>query len=87
MAIKMKVTPMEIEGREEEEVQMRIPTDAKTPLKFGIGDSVTVEIKGRVKMIHAEDEEDAYREPGSICLVVDSISVDGKNAFEDLIDD
>ncbi len=87
MAIKISddgccVSPCE----EERFVNVNIPTDANTALSVEIDDVVEITIKGKVKGVHASKGEDCWGTPGDIRVEVDSISVDGKSAFDDLAD-
>lgn len=74
------------EDESEHFVTISVPTDANTALAVEMDDDVEIIIKGKVKGVHASKGEDVWGTPGDIRVEVDSISVDGKNAFESLID-
>ena len=67
-------------------VTVNVPTDANTALAVEMDDTVEIVIKGKVKGVHATKGEDVWGTPGDIRVEVESISVDGKNAFEALLD-
>jgi hypothetical protein len=88
MPIKMKtgdncVSPCD----EDRNVTVNIPSDANTALSVEMDDVVTITIKGKVKGVHATKGDDVWGTPGDIRVEVDSIEVDGKNAFADLVED
>lgn len=72
---------------EKRKATIYIPVDAKLVQDIEAGDEVTVTIKGKVIGGHfrlkREDWEDSN---GNLDVEIDSISVDGKNAFQQLID-
>ena len=67
-------------------VTVNVPTDANTALAVDIDDTVEITIKGKVKGVHATKGEDCWGTPGDLRIEVDSIEVDGKNAFESMLD-
>lgn len=69
---------------EDRNVTVNIPSDANTALALEMDDVVVITIKGRVKGIHATKGEDVWGTPGDIRIEVDSIDVDGRNAFAEL---
>lgn len=86
MPIRMKTGGCCVEACDDDNfVTVNIPTDASTAMSVELDDIVTVTIKGKVKRINATKGE-SWGTPGDINLEVDSIEVEGKNAFEDLID-
>jgi len=74
------------EADDDDFVEVNIPTDADTALSVDLDDEVTITIKGKVKRVHATKGEDVWGTPGDIAVQVEDITVDGKNAFESLID-
>lgn len=89
MPIKMKTGSgcCVTECEDERFVDVNIPTDASTAMSVEIDDVVTITIKGKVKGVHADKGDAVWGTPGDIRIEVDSIDVDGKNAFADLADD
>lgn len=87
MPIEMKNGEVAIRDDDEykEYVCVNIPTDAATAVSVDIDDMVEITIKGRVKGVHATKGE-TWGTPGDIRVEVESVTVDGRNAFEDLID-
>ena len=87
MAIKIKDDGCCVSECEDERfVEVNVPTDANTALSVELGDVVEITIKGKVKGVHATKGEDCWGTPCDIRIEVDSIKVDGKNAFDDLAD-
>lgn len=68
-------------------VCVNVPTDANTALAVELGDDVEIVIKGKVKSVHATKGEDVWGTPGDIRVEVNSIEVEGKNAFAALVED
>lgn len=77
---------MEMDDEEYTSVCVDIPTDSDTATSFELGDKVTVTLKGKVKEVRASKSEYNYGAPGHLELELESLEVDGKNAFADLVD-
>ena len=88
MPIKMNHghSPCITECDEDDFVEVNIPTDAVMATSVELDDVVTITIKGKVKRIHATKGSEIWGTPGDIQVQVDSIDIDGKNAFADLVD-
>lgn len=74
-------------SEDERFVDVNIPTGANMAMSVEIDDVVTITIKGKVKGVHADKGDAIWGTPGDIRVEVDSIDVDGKNAFADLADE
>lgn len=88
MPIKMKTGSEPASSDDDDRyVCVSIPTDANTALEVDLGDAIEIVIKGKVKSVHASKGEDVWGTPGDIRVEVDSIQVEGKNAFAALVED
>ena len=74
------------EDKEYEIICIDIPTDANTAMSFDMGDTVDVTLKGKIKRINASKSEYSYGSPGTIELQLESLKVDGKNAFSEMVE-